>query len=363
MDNPYQPLDQASTGSVVYRFDGVIAMSDILRMHRRARVTILLVIVPMSLMTLKIAYDSFRFGSNSGGGMLVVVTLLMWLLVYVTWRAAHRYAKAYPQIFEPIRGVLGTDFVEVETECVFHRLRSETIAVHAATKQFISFRPDIDRVLLPHMFSNYPEAMELALELKQQSKPLVSGDPRTREPVPVTEAYVGPDGSIPFAGEQHAGDYHVSDMKTRVRSVKLFLFKRLLLSLGIIALLFWIWDGRWIVIPAAFLVGIWFYKRSFKPMWPFLKTASAAKSEPEKTFWSMRGWLNEDCITLGSATGISRYKWSAFMESAMKDSESLFLFGQGHRFYLALHRRTFDSDERWEAATKLILDKVPKADA
>ncbi|MFK7820091.1 MAG: hypothetical protein AB8G99_15325, partial [Planctomycetaceae bacterium] len=158
VDNPYQPIEEPESGSVQYHFDGRVSMRDLGRMHRWARISTLVVMLPASLFMLQLAYDSFRFGTNVGGVTCLILAVVFWLTIYHAWRGPHRFVKAYPHIYEPVRGSLGSDFVQIESSAVGHRILSETVVVHAANKNFISLRCDLDRLLIPSMFEDYDSA-------------------------------------------------------------------------------------------------------------------------------------------------------------------------------------------------------------
>ena len=354
-ENPYEPLAATAVGSVEYSFKGVVGMSDVRRACRANRFFGAL----FALLALFGVLVGMELRRTSGPGFVVLfASAFLLFLSYQLWRWPKRMLKANRFLLGPVRGVLRTDSLEIESHGVTTTLANGCYQVERTKSHMIGLIANGYRVLPSHLFDEFENACVLARENQRNTVLLQHGDERYTEFVPETLENTGPENALRFCGSVLNKDVAFPRLARTMRKIWFAIAMWFALAMYVVFKI-WTWtDSPGLTVGFAVIAFGWVWLRIVKRLWPSLKMLRNFNDPNEHVLFAVRGWMDEKTLNMWNQPSVGRYQWTAFESYHRKDDQTLVLHLQKHVLHVGLSRRLFASDEDWAQACEYVAKHV-----
>lgn len=351
-ENPYETLEAAAAGSVEYPFKGVVGMSDVRRVCRSTRFSGVFLGLFGGFLLI-VGMDSLRFGSPRSAGILLLAATALLILGIRFWRWPKQMLKSNRFLLGPVRGVLRTGALEIESHHIKMTLAKESYRVERIVPHAIGLVVNVYRLLPGHLFDDFANACELATEVRRTSVPAPPGDERYKELVPDAPENVGPEGSIRIAGAILNRDLATPQLNKALRKIWLAIVAWSVFgALGV----WFIWaltDQPILTVGVGTIVLLWL-SRKLAPLWQTVKTYRGINPTDDRVLFSVRGWMNDTTLAVWNRLSVAHYEWAAFESYQLRDTETLVLHLQKNVMHVCVHRRLFASDDEWARAREIV---------
>jgi hypothetical protein len=268
-------------------------------------------------------FDALRFSSPSAGGILITLGMTFVLLGIFLWWWPARLLKANRFLIGPVRGVLKTNELCIESHGSNSRVDADCIQIERVAPYGLGLIITQYRYLPARLFEDFEGAQALAKDLSTTSRRVLPGDDRIKVLVPENLVNCGPAGVVRFAGPILGRDF--------------------LTTAGI-----------------TFVAAVTVYKRRLQQLVHALRSFRTTSDEKDNVLMSLRGWLDAEGMAAWNALSDTRSMWSSFESYSVKDQDTIVL-QRGPGMFVALNRRLFASDEDWNTALSYVAKHVPPA--
>lgn len=357
--NPYQPLSESQSGVAEYPFEGTIDKRDIKRLCRSTRFTGVGVGL-FGAFFVNAGIDALRFNSLSDGGVLITLGMILVLLGIYLWRWPARLIKANRFLIGPVRGVLKSNELCIESHGSISRVDADCIQIERATSYGLGLIITQYRYLPARLFEDFEGAQALAKDLSTTSRRVSAGDERIKVLIPEDSTNRGPEDAVRFAGPILGGDLLTRQIKRRLWSIR-FVVALWVAFIGIAGYLAWtITDSIPITGGVTFVAVVAIYKRKLRWLIHALRSFREVPEQNSAPLMSIRGWMDAGGVSSWNAISDSRSEWSSFESYSVKDQDTIVL-QRAPGMFVALNRRLFASDEDWNTALSYVAQHVPPA--
>jgi hypothetical protein len=357
--NPYKPLSDSQSGVVEYPFEGTIDKRDIKRLCRSTRFTGVGVGL-FGAFLVNAGFDALRFSSPSAGGILITLGMTFVLLGIFLWWWPARLLKANRFLIGPVRGVLKTNELCIESHGSNSRVDADCIQIERVAPYGLGLIITQYRYLPARLFEDFEGAQALAKDLSTTSRRVLPGDDRIKVLVPENLVNCGPAGVVRFAGPILGRDFLTNQVKRRLWTVW-FTVIFWIAFICIVGSCAWkITDSKPITAGITFVAAVTVYKRRLQQLVHALRSFRTTSDEKDNVLMSLRGWLDAEGMAAWNALSDTRSMWSSFESYSVKDQDTIVL-QRGPGMFVALNRRLFASDEDWNTALSYVAKHVPPA--
>ena len=357
--NPYQPLSESQPGVAEYPFEGTIDKRDIKRLCRPTR----FVGIGVGLFGALFVWggiDTLRFDSASAGGIFITFGMIVVLLGILLWLWPTRLIKANRLLIGPVRGILKSNELRIESHGSISRIDADCIHIERAASHGLGLIVTQYRYLPARLFEDFEGARALARDLSTTSRRVLPGDDRIKVLVPEDSINCGPAGAVRFAGPILGRDFLTDQVKRRLWAV----WFTVIFWIAFICIMgFSVWqitDSTSITAGVTFVVAVVVYKRRLQQLVHSLRSFRATPDEKDNVVTSSRGWMDAEGVAAWNAVSDSRSEWSSFESYSVKDQDTIVL-QRAPGMFVALNRRLFASDEDWNTALSYVAQHVPPA--